>query len=317
MDGSSSGGGGGGGGAAAINETLGQTFVLASTLALPALGTLALVGIFCPKIWAARRVRRRGADGGSGSSLTLGVPSQTFKTMSVLCLWGFLCTLSGGMIQSPFTELLLQRACERESIPFGTQACDHSSAAQTEATYRNTFMTIFSSIAGFVSLGVASVVADSYGRKYSLTAITIGSALYPAAIWLIPMSEISLLGHRFDGFWMILAITTVANLFGIGGFLSISMSVMADVSASLSHAGRTNMLMLLEAATWGGSMIGPILGAKLANLQGLRTVFGYGCVSCIIGLAVLLLGCGAPLPLYRPAVCHLCVCSAALCYQVR
>ena len=47
-------------------------------------------------------------------------------------------------------------------------------------------------------------------------------------------------------------------------------SVMADVSATLSPAGRTNMLMLLEAATWGGAMVGPILGAKIANLYSLR-----------------------------------------------
>ena len=53
-----------------------------------------------------------------------------------------------------------------------------------------------------------------------------------------------------DGYWLILPLQTAANLCGSGAFLSVSMSVMADVSATLSHAGRTNMLMLLEAATW-------------------------------------------------------------------
>lgn len=65
---------------------------------------------------------------------------------------------------------------------------------------------------------------------------------------------------------------------------------MADVSADLSHAGRTNMLMLLEAATWGGSMTGPVLGAKLAAALGLRAVFGFASAGAMAGLLVLLLG---------------------------
>lgn len=69
------------------------------------------------------------------------------------------------------------------------------------------------------------------------------------------------------------------------------MSVMADVSTSLSHAGRTNMLMLLEAATWGGSMLGPPLGAMLANAYSLRAVFGCGAAATFTGLLVLLFGC--------------------------
>lgn len=79
-------------------------------------------------------------------------------------------------------------------------------------------------------------------------------------------------------------------MFGSGAFLSVSMSVMADVSATLSHAGRTNMLMLLEAATWGGSMVGPLIGAKLANVFTLRAVFGFAAILNVVALLVLMAG---------------------------
>ena len=98
----------------------------------------------------------------------MGVPAQTAKTMAVLCLWGFLCCTAGGMCQSPLTELLMQRACERQGIPFGTHACDHSTAAQNESTYRNTYLTLTASIAGFVSLGVVRQLISNWMRSGSL-----------------------------------------------------------------------------------------------------------------------------------------------------
>ena len=47
------------------------------------------------------------------------------------------------------------------------------------------------------------------------------------------------------------------------------------------------VFMVLEAATWGGSMIGPILGGKIALLFGLRAPFG--CAFVLLGAAFVLL----------------------------
>jgi hypothetical protein len=307
---------------------------VAAIVVVPALGTLALAAFYCQRM---RQWRSSGAPPAVESSP---LPRRTVHTMAVLCLWGFLGTSSGGMVQTPLTELLMQRACARDAAtPFGTHACDHSTPAQNEATYRNTYLQLGCSIGGFVSLGVASVMADSLGRKKALSMLTCGNVILTASCWLLPMGPIGipLVG---DGYWLILVVQTLGSLFGVGAFLSVSMSVrsrpeqmavpphctpssrpiaklfavayaqlqptvcetvcggahvtpcqvMADVSVTLSHAGRTNMLMLLEAATWGGSMIGPLLGAKLVAIFSLRAVFGFATVANGLSLLVLLLG---------------------------
>ena len=208
--------------------------------------------------------------------------------MAVLCLWGVIGCTAMSLMQSPFTELLMQRACERQGIPFGSRECDKSAEAQSEATYRSTILAVTGSVAAFASLGVASVMADSFGRKDALTFIMTGNVLSPALVWLIPMDMVHVLGYGFDGFWLIMGLGTLTSLFGVGAYLSVSMSVMADVSAELSHATRTNMLMLLEAATWGGNMVGPILGAKLADVFGLRAVFGFSAGGSLLAIVLLL-----------------------------
>ena len=162
-----SGGDGSGSGAEASPSAGGmpsdQAIVFGACILLPALGTLALAAAFGPKMCTGQHL-----PGDGGSRLIMGVPAQTAKTMAVLCLWGFLCCTAGGMCQSPLTELLMQRACERQGIPFGTHACDHSTAAQNESTYRNTYLTLTASIAGFVSLGVVRQLISNWMRSGSL-----------------------------------------------------------------------------------------------------------------------------------------------------
>ena len=48
--------------------------------------------------------------------------------------------------------------------------------------------------------------------------------------------------------------------------------------------------MLLEAATWGGSMTGPILGGKIALLFGLRAPFACAFILLCVAFVMLLLG---------------------------
>ena len=53
---------------------------------------------------------------------------------------------------------------------------------------------------------------------------------------------------------------------------------------------RCAVFMLLEAATWGGSMTGPILGGKIALLFGLRAPFACAFILLCVAFVMLLLG---------------------------
>ncbi len=79
--------------------------------------------------------------------------------------------------------------------------------------------------------------------------LTAGSAAYPLAVWLIPQGPLCTAGdglHKngdhtcVEGFWLILVCAIAGNLMGTAAFLSVTMSVMADISTGLSASARTN-----------------------------------------------------------------------------
>jgi hypothetical protein len=79
--------------------------------------------------------------------------------------------------------------------------------------------------------------------------LTAGSAAYPLAVWLIPEGPLCMAGDGLhqngghmcvEGFWVILAAAVIGNLLGTAAFLSVTMSVMADISTGLSPSARTN-----------------------------------------------------------------------------
>ena len=77
--------------------------------------------------------------------------AQRFSALGVVCIAGFVTCVAGGFTFAPWTELLMETACARQNVTFGTHACDVSAAAQHEATYRNSFLNIGTQLAGFLS----------------------------------------------------------------------------------------------------------------------------------------------------------------------
>ena len=79
--------------------------------------------------------------------------------------------------------------------------------------------------------------------------LTAGTAAYPVAVWLIPQGPLCMAGDGLhengdhmcvEGFWIILGFAVAGNLLGTAAFLSVTMSVMADISTGLSASARTN-----------------------------------------------------------------------------
>ena len=91
-----------------------------------------------------------------------------------------------------------------------------------------------------------------------------------------------------DGYWFVLAITCVFSFTGGNtATFSTSMSVIADVTDGWTDRARTNVFIMLEAALWGGGILGPVIGGKLGKLLGLRQSFLFAVVG--IGVAIVLL----------------------------
>ena len=92
-----------------------------------------------------------------------------------------------------------------------------------------------------------------------------------------------------DGFWVIMGISLVCSFTGGNtATFSSAMSVIADVSVGWTPVQRTNLFMLLEAALWGGGIVGPILGGSVAKVVGLRNTFLFAVGMICMAIAVLL-----------------------------
>ena len=69
-----------------------------------------------------------------------------------------------------------------------------------------------------------------------------------------------------DGYWFVLAITCVFSFTGGNtATFSTSMSVIADVTDGWTDRARTNVFITLEAALWGGGILGPVIGGSSAS----------------------------------------------------
>ena len=204
-------------------------------------------------------------------------------------LWVMLACLCSGIggasIMAVWSELLLSRACDRLHIPFPSQECDQSSHAQVEATLRQTYMGLAQSIPAALTVGMVSSIADSSGRRWAMILSFLSVLTFAAAVFLVPSKVFGI-----DGFWVILGISLVCSFTGGNtATFSSAMSVIADVSVGWTPVQRTNLFMLLEAALWGGGIVGPILGGYVAKIVGLRTTFLFAII--MISIAIVLLLC--------------------------
>ena len=205
------------------------------------------------------------------------------------------CLLSGigaASIMAVWTELLLLRACESRHLPYPSQACDQSEAAQSEATYRQTYMGLAQSIPAALTVGMVSSIADSRGRRLAMILSFVSTLIFCSAVFLVPDRVFGL-----DGYWLIIVVTAVCSFTGgQTATFSSAMSVIADVSVDWTAVQRTNLFMLLEAALWGGGIIGPVLGGAVAKAgsarwgaqTGLRNTFLFAVILIVLGIALLL-----------------------------
>lgn len=192
--------------------------------------------------------------------------------------------IGGASIMAVWSELLLSRACERANIPFPSQACDQHPESQTEATLRQTYMQLAQSIPNALTVGMVSSIADSRGRRLAMILSFISTLMFCVAVFLVPDKVGSV-----DGYWVILGISLVTSFTGGNtATFSSAMSVIADVSHGWSAVQRTNLFMMLEAALWGGGIVGPILGSSVAKVVGLRNTFLFAVIMILLGVVLLL-----------------------------
>ena len=112
----------------------------------------------------------------------------------------------------------------------------------------------------------------------------LSTLMFCVAVLLVPDKVGSL-----DGYWVILGISLVTSFTGGNtATFSSAMSVIADVSHGWSAVQRTNLFMMLEAALWGGGIIGPILGSSVAKVVGLRNTFLFAVIMILLGIVLLL-----------------------------
>ena len=192
--------------------------------------------------------------------------------------------IGGASIMAVWSELLLSRACARHHIPFPSQACDQHPDAQTEATLRQTYMQLAQSIPNALTVGMVSSIADSRGRRLAMIFSFMTTLMFSVAVLLVPDRVGSI-----DGYWVILGICLVTSFTGGNtATFSSAMSVIADVSHGWTAVQRTNLFMMLEAALWGGGIIGPLLGSSVAKIVGLRNTFLFAAIMIVIGIVLLL-----------------------------
>jgi MFS family permease len=186
-----------------------------------------------------------------------------------------------------WTELLLQRACERMGLPYPSTACDRR--GQDELTLRSSWLTLAQTVPAVFSVGAVSSIADTYGRRIAIILTFVSPLVYCLSVALTP----PVVGG-VDGYWIILTLTALSSFTGgSAATFSCAMSVIADVSDGLPATARTTLFMLLEAAMWGGAVLGPIVGGKAAevlgnhNHEGLRLSFFVGAAFIAFGAIIL------------------------------
>jgi MFS family permease len=214
-----------------------------------------------------------------------------------LGLGTFVSSIGTAGLGAPWTELLMQTACERQNITYPSNACNQSPLAQSEAAWRQEWMNLGTTIPQFLTVGIIAQMADSYGRKPAILVGVIAGIAFPLSIALIPFGPLCLGSICTDGFWYLLAVNIVTSFTGgQSACWAIQMTVMSDVSGSWSVEQRTMAFMLLEAAGAAGPIVGPVLGATLAEHYDLRAPFWFCSFTCLCQILLMLLCLKETLP---------------------
>eukprot|EP01043_Picozoa_sp_COSAG02_P066608 COSAG02_NODE_10424_length_1944_cov_1.831436_1_plen_472_part_00 len=214
-----------------------------------------------------------------------------------LGLGTFVSSIGTAGLGAPWTELLMQTACARHNVTYPSSECNQLPAAQTEAAWRQEWMNLGTTIPQFLTVGIIAQMADSFGRKPAILVGVIASIVNPLSVALIPFGEVCLVSFCADGFWLLLAVNIMSSFSGGGSACwAIQMTVMSDVSGSWSVEQRTMAFMLLEAAGAAGPIIGPVLGAVLAERFDLRMPFWFCSFTCVCQALLMLVFLKETLP---------------------
>ena len=177
------------------------------------------------------------------------------------------CAGLQSMAATTWPELLMQAACEHRGLRFPSKDCDGDSASQDEASKRLAWVNLAVHIPNLFSVAGVSVLADAYGRRPALALSIAGQCVMPLCAACFSLSS-------DGGFYKLLGLTFVASWTGgWTGMFAMMMSVIADSSDGWSDRSRTLAFMILETTAVVGSTAGPLLGAKMSVLLGLRASF--------------------------------------------
>lgn len=191
----------------------------------------------------------------------------------------FLAYLSLAMAGAPFTQLILERACADHHLDAdhchakidGKKVPGYDAAQKDSAS----FMSMYYLAKGILEIGTCTfygVLGDRFGRRVPLLSATIGQLLGGVAIAVLPASR------QHDVF--LIAVMCISTLGGSFVMNACAMATLADVTQHVSAKQRSAVFAMVEAANWGGMLIGPALGGVIAQETGNQKCFYiFSCVN--------------------------------------
>lgn len=179
----------------------------------------------------------------------------------------FLVYLGLAMSGSPFTNMVLERACNNHNITWtgchrqvdGVPVVGYDDAQKSAARW----MSFFSLSNGLLQVAFCSfygVLGDAYGRRFPLILPLVGGVFSGLAIVLVPASRAN------D---VLLILTFFTSILG-GQYVTnhAAMATLADVTQHASPQQRSFVFSMVEAANWGGLLVGPTIGGFFAEQFG-------------------------------------------------
>lgn len=170
----------------------------------------------------------------------------------------FMFKIAASGFGPPFSELLLQRACEPLGFPYPGNAtddrCMDSDAAAAVAADHSSVFNLATSIPQLITVSMYAVLADHRGRQTTLLLCFVGSFLQFLTVWLIPHGRVCFLGIcTEDSFYFIVGVSSAVSF--LGGWavaLSTCFAVIADVTEGASAATRGTLFGVMESFNIGG-----------------------------------------------------------------
>lgn len=177
---------------------------------------------------------------------------RSLLTVVILVL-GFLASLGGSTTGAPLTELLVKRACDRRSLPYPSQICSGSSAAQSEAATRTQWIYL-SSLPGLLTLGTYSLLMDVRGRRLVLVLGVLSASVFPLLISIVPDTPVHIGSVSIDGFTIVIAGAALASLCGASAGKIAQFAVISDLTEGMDGSRRKVLFMALEVIQWIGNV---------------------------------------------------------------